>query len=291
VSGLAGGATDITNKPVVESRASKPGSRLLGLTLWQRIAILIGLLVVGLSGLAVLSPIAQNPDYHLFADTRSFLGIPNFNDVTSNAGFAVVGILGGLLVVGRTRHEIFARRTDAWPYLVFFIGVALVSVGSAYYHWAPSNERLLWDRLPMAIAFMAFCSAIIADRIDRKAGNTWLMPVLIGLGLASLWYWDWTESLGRGDLRFYGFVQFYPMIAIPAVCLLFPDYRYTAGRYIAWIFAWYGVSKVLEHFDHEVFDLLGHTVSGHTLKHLAAAAATFVVVRMLLVQRSGRSTS
>lgn len=257
-----------------------------GLTLWQRVTILIGLLAICLLALAALPPIGQNPDYHLFADTRSFLGIPNFNDVTSNAGFAVVGILGVLLVVGRTRHDIFARRSDAWPYVVFFIGVALVSVGSAYYHWAPSNDRLLWDRLPMAIAFMAFFSAIIADRIDRNAGNTWLMPVLIGLGLASLWYWDWTESLGRGDLRFYGFVQFYPMIAIPAICLLFPEHRYTAGRYIAWIFAWYGASKLLEHFDHEVFDLLGHTVSGHTLKHLAAAIATFVVLRMLLARRS-----
>ena len=116
---------------------------------------------------------------------------------------------------------VFAERSDAWPYLAFFIGVALVSAGSAYYHWAPSNDRLLWDRLPMSIAFMAFCSAIIADRIDSKAGNVWLLPVLIGLGLASLVYWNWTESLGRGDLRFYGFVQFYPMIAIPAVCCCF----------------------------------------------------------------------
>ena len=138
------------------------------------------------------------------------------------------------MVVGSTRRAIFVERSDAWPYLVFFVGVALVSVGSAYYHWAPSNDRLLWDRLPMSIAFMAFCSAIIADRIDAKAGNVWLLPVLIGLGLASLVYWNWTKSLGRGDLRFYGFVQFYPMIAIPAVCLLFPEYRYLSADPSPW---------------------------------------------------------
>ena len=166
------------------------------------------------------------------------------------------------------------------------MGVALVSVGSAYYHWAPSNDRLLWDRLPMAIAFMAFCSATIADRIDPKAGNLWLLPVLIGAGLVSLMYWSWTESLGRGDLRFYGFVQFYPLIAIPAVYLLFPEYRYLAGRYIAWVAAWYLISKLLEHFDSQVFSLLSYTVSGHTLKHLAAATATFVVLRMLLARWS-----
>jgi hypothetical protein len=181
---------------------------------------------------------------------------------------------------------VLAERSDAWPYLAFFIGVALVSAGSAYYHWAPSNDRLLWDRLPMSIAFMAFCSAIIADRIDAKAGNVWLLPMLIGLGLVSLVYWNWTESLGRGDLRFYGFVQFYPMIAIPAICLLFPEYRYLSGRCIALVAGWYALSKLLEHFDREVFDVLRHSVSGHTLKHLAAATAALVVLRMLLARRS-----
>jgi Ceramidase len=258
---------------------------MIGLSFWRRVAILIGLLAVGVLGILALDPIPQDPGYHAFADSRSLLGIPHFGNVVSNAGFAVVGILGILALARRRGHDIFAQRSDAWPYMVFFIGVALVSLGSAYYHWAPSNDRLLWDRLPMSIAFMAFFSAIIADRIDAKAGNGWLMAVLIGCGIASLIYWNWTESLGRGDLRFYGLVQFFPLIAIPAVCWLFPEYRYLAGRYIVWMVGWYGLSKVLEHFDGEVFDLLGHTVSGHTLKHLAAAMATLVVLQMLLARR------
>jgi hypothetical protein len=252
---------------------------------WRRVAILIGLLGAGLLVLLALDPIPQDPDYHLFADSRPLWGIPHFNDVVSNAGFAAVGVLGILTVAGRRRRHIFAQGSDAWPYMVFFAGVALVSLGSSYYHWAPSNDRLLWDRLPMSIAFMAFCSAVIADRIDSKAGNGWLMPVLIGCGIASLLYWDWTESLGRGDLRFYGFVQFLPLIAVPAVCWLFPQYRYLADRLIVWMVGWYGLSKVLEYFDGEVFDLLGHTVSGHTLKHLAATMATLVVLQMLLARR------
>ena len=195
--------------------------RMLELSFWPRVSILIGLLVAGLLGLLALGPIPQSPDYHRFADTRSLFGIPSFNDVASNSSFAVVGILGILVVSGKRSRVVLAERSDARPYLAFFIGVALVSVGSAYYHWAPSNDRLLWDRLPMSIAFMAFCSAIIADRIDAKAGNVWLLPMLIGLGLVSLVYWNWTESLGRGDLRFYGFVQFYPMIAIPAIACCF----------------------------------------------------------------------
>lgn len=265
--------------------ASKGAIRRIEQPFWRRVAVLMGLLVAGLTVLLTLPSIPQDPDYHVFADTRARLGIPNFNDVVSNAGFAVVGGLGILTVVGWRRRRLFAHRSDAGPYVVFFVGVALVSLGSAYYHWAPSNDRLLWDRLPMSIAFMAFCSAIIADRIDAKAGNSWVMAVLLGCGVSSLLYWHWTESLGQGDLRFYGFVQFFPLIAVPAVCWLFPEYRYLASRYIVWMIGWYGLSKLLEHFDHEVFDLLGHTVSGHTLKHVAAAMATVVVLQMLLARR------
>ncbi len=259
----------------------------MALSFAQRVSILIGLAVVGLIGLLLLDPIPQDPSYHLFADTRTLLGIPNFNDVFSNVGFAIVGVLGVQAVMGTRGLLIFSQRPEARPYIVFFIGVGLVSLGSAYYHWAPSNERLLWDRLPMSIAFMAFISAIVADRIDNHAGNTWLLPVLVVLGFLSVIYWHWTESMGRGDLRFYGLVQFYPMVAMPLAIGLFPEHRYTAGRYILWVLGWYAICKVFEHFDGEVFALLGYTVSGHTLKHYTAAIATYVVLRMLLTPHVG----
>lgn len=252
------------------------------LTFKQRVQILIGLLCLGIAIVLMIEPFAQDPRYHLFVDTRSFLGVPNFNDVFSNIGFAVVGILGIHSVARIRRDDDFQKPPDARPFFVFFIGVALVSLGSGYYHLAPSNERLLWDRLPMSIAFMAFCSLIIADRIDSRSGNGWLLAVLGAVGCVSVAYWSWTESQGRGDLRFYALIQFYPVLVLPLVCGLFPRHRYTAGRGIAWVFAWYGLSKLLEHADSWVFDVLGQTVSGHSLKHLAAAVATFVVLRMLM---------
>ncbi len=256
--------------------------RIHKLSLRQRIIILSCLLLAGLIGLLFMEPIAQDPGYHLFADTRWLFGIPNFNDVVSNAGFALVGILGIIVVLGVNRHEIFVLSGDARPYVIFFIGVALVSLGSAYYHWEPSNERLLWDRLPMSIAFMAFTSAVIADRINASAGNGWLLLVLILVGILSLIYWNYTEQLQRGDLRFYTFVQFYPVIMLPFILYLFPNYHYISGHYIVWVLFWYGMSKLLEYFDAEVFEILNDVISGHTLKHLAAASSAFVVLRMLL---------
>lgn len=263
---------------------------MIGISFPQRISILIGILIVGFMGLFAVDPISQDPEYHRFADTRPHFGIPNFSDVVSNVGLALAGALGLVAVLGRKRRTIFTQPADARPYDVFFIGVCLVSVGSAFYHWAPSNERLLWDRLPISVAFMAFCSAVVADRIDAKAGNTWLLPVLVAFGLMSLVYWYWTESLGHGDLRFYGFVQFYPVVALPFVCWLFPENQYTAGRHLTWVIGWYALSKLLEYFDREVFGLSGHAISGHTLKHLAAAVATLLVLRMLLSRQSSNKS-
>lgn len=247
----------------------------------QCVMLLLGLLVVVVLVIGTLEPIPQDPAYHRFADSRALFGIPNFNDVVSSLGFAVAGIMG-LLPVARARHTIFARPPDIRPYVIFFVAITLVSIGSAYYHWAPSNERLFWDRLPMSAAFMAISSAVVADRIDSRAGNGWLLMLMLAAGAASLVYWNWTESSGQGDLRFYALVQFYPMAALPLIIGLFPRFRYTAGRYLAWMILWYGLAKVLEHFDREVFELLGHAVSGHTLKHLAAAVAPIVILRMLL---------
>ncbi|MEA1890650.1 MAG: ceramidase domain-containing protein [Pseudomonadota bacterium] len=230
-----------------------------------------------------IDPVSQDPAYHLFADVRSLFGISNFNNVVSNAGFAIVGVIGVFVILGAKQKSLFRQRYDTWPYLIFFTGVALISVGSSYYHLEPSNERLLWDRLPMSVAFMAFCSAVIADRIHNRLGNIWLLALLVVLGMLSLVYWYVTESQGHGDLRFYAFVQFYPILMLPVVLWLFPGHRYTAGRFLGWVIAWYTLSKVLEYYDKEVFDYFGHIISGHTLKHLAAGAGTLVVLHMLLV--------
>ena len=255
------------------------------LTHKNRVLIVSGLFATFFAGVSLLDPIPQDPLYHLFADTRSCLGLMNFGDVASNAGFAVVGLLGLWSVVGPSGKKIFDDKADRFPYIIFFAGVALVSIGSAYYHGAPDNARLFWDRLPMTVAFMALFSAIIADRIDGRFGGPIGLGVLILVGALSLFYWDWTETQGRGDLRFYGLVQFYPMLALPVICGLFPKSRYTGGGYLIWVFVWYGIAKGLETFDAEIFDLLQNTISGHSLKHLAAAVATFYVWRMIVQKR------
>jgi hypothetical protein len=257
----------------------------------QRTQLLVALLVASFVIAFIVGPVPQDLAYHNFADTQAWLGIPNFANVASCAGFLVVGIIALMVLVYR-RKELFHTPADARPYLVFFVAVTLVPLGSGHYHWAPSNASLLWDRLPISCAFMALSAALVADRINARAGNGWLLAVLLALGLASLFYWDWTESLGRGDLRFYGLVQLLPMLVLPLIVWAYRDYHYTVDRFIVWVFVWYAIAKLLEYFDRGIFELGDNLVSGHTLKHLAATVASYLVLRMLCassVDASARS--
>jgi hypothetical protein len=226
---------------------------------------------------AFLLPAMRQPvEYHDFADLRHAYGIDNFLDVVSNLAFLIAGVMGLVLVIGgRVRFEFASER---WPFVVFFLGVLLTALGSAYYHHAPDNETLFWDRLPMTIAFMALVSSQIVDRINVRAGLMLLLPMLL-LGVASVVYWRATERMGAGNVLPYGILQAYSVIVLLLLARLNPS-RYTRGSDIYWVFGWYVLSKFLETFDREVL-AIAHFVSGHTLKHLAAAAAAFVVCYML----------
>jgi hypothetical protein len=161
--------------------------------------------------------------------------------------------------------------------LVFFAGVALTGIGSLWYHVRPDNSRLLWDLLPMACCFMAILSTVIMERISASAGLSLFVP-LLGLGVASVLYWLYTEGRGAGDYRFYLFVQFVPPVLAAILVALFPA-RYTGAGYLAAAFFSFVLAKVFEHFDAQIYRFAG--VSGHSLKHITAAAACFWILPMV----------
>ena len=242
--------------------------------------IVIGFTVLNHAAALWLPPLPQPLGYHDFADHRSMLGVPNFMDVVTNAGFLLAGI-AGLLVVGR-RRAAFESPIERAPYAVFFSGVLLTAVGSAYYHLAPDNPRLFWDRLPMTVAFMGLISAQVVDRISVRAGLRLLGPMLV-LGAASVVYWRATELAGAGNVMPYGVLQAYAVVMLLVIAVLHPS-RYTRGTDIYWVFAAYVAAKLFEALDGPVLGL-GHVASGHSLKHLAAAVAGLVVCRMLWLRR------
>jgi hypothetical protein len=223
-----------------------------------------------------LPPIPQPASYHQFADQRRWLGIPNFANVISNVAFASIG-LHGIAFMRRQAGRAFLDPRERWPYYGVFVGLLLTAFGSAFYHLVPNNAHLVWDRLPMTIVFGSLVAALITERISVRAGLQ-LLPWLIAFGAGSVLQWYWNELHGHGDLRVYAAVQAYSALGLLLAQLLPP--RYTRSRDFAVVFGFYLLAKVFETADRQIYSH-GHVVSGHTLKHLAAAAAGYWILRML----------
>lgn len=242
---------------------------------WRHSIVVLSL-VASLAVVLTRPPIPQDQAYHVFADQRAWLGIPNCLDVLSNIPFAIVG-LAGLVVTFRRRP------VEQWPYATLFAGAALTAFGSAYYHWAPDNARLVWDRLPMTLGFMGLLCAVIAERVSL-ALSRWLLVPLMAIGGASVAYWHWSELRGAGDLRPYALVQFGSLLVVLLVLVLYRA-RYTGSGYFFAGIGAYLAAKVFEAADQQIF-ALGQVVSGHSLKHLAAAGGIACLVVMLRSRRA-----
>lgn len=244
------------------------------------IALMYLVFISGLVGILLHEPIAQDNSYHSFADQRMMLNIPNFLNVISNIPFMLVGAMGlyGTLISKTLKIEPKLKSA----YVIFFIGIALVSIGSGFYHLTPNNATLVWDRIPMTIGFMALFSIVVGEYISVSKGKLILFPMII-LGGVSVAYWHITETSGQGDLRPYILVQFLPMILIPVIMLFFRSkYSNTSGYWLLLLF--YILAKLFEHYDDTVYDV-GSILSGHSLKHVVAAIGILFLIKSYKIRK------
>lgn len=254
---------------------------------WRITAAFLPGLMVGLYFVLRSGPIPQPLSYHDFADTRVFLGIPHAGDVLTNLAFVIVGASGLWFLarqIRRTRTFIDERERQLFQWL--FVGVFLSGLGSGWYHLAPDNDSLVWDRIPMAVGFMSIVAIMIAERVKPSLGVALLAP-LVAIGVGSVLWWIWTEHAGHGDVRPYVFVQFYPVITIALMLLLLPT-PYTHGNYFWGLFVFYAAAKAAEFLDHQIFALTHGVASGHNLKHLFAAGGAAWILRMLWLRQPRR---
>ncbi|HEU4367388.1 MAG TPA: alkaline phytoceramidase [Methylomirabilota bacterium] len=233
-----------------------------------RVGLLVAIALAAVGGVTVVPPIRQDLAYHHFADQRAILFVPHGLNVLSNVGFLLAGAWA-LVRVARAALPGWERVAG----LVFATGLILTGLGSAWYHAAPGNATLVWDRLPLSALFPTVFAVVIGDRVSPAASRVLLAPLALG-AVASVVWWQQTD-----DLRPYALAQFLPMLLIPLMLALLPGHR-PAGFLLAGI-ALYAVGKGAEVADRGVF-LLGGLVSGHTLKHLLAAAAAALIVRWLV---------
>jgi hypothetical protein len=234
------------------------------------------LLILLLSAAALLhGPIAQFDNYHAFADQQIVLGIPHALDVLSNLGFAAVALWG--------LWRLSPRRATHFPlswsgYALFLVGLLLTALGSSWYHLAPDDHRLLWDRLPIALASAGLLAGVWAD--CRQQGSSTIAVLLGAFALAGVLWWYVTELDGIGDLRPYLLLQLLTILLIPLWQWL---YRRPSGERLAFACALglYLLAKIAELLDHQIAALLA-PLTGHTLKHLLSTAGTAVVVAQLV---------
>lgn len=242
----------------------------------SRLAHLIRALIAAAVLAALLAPpIPQDPAYYRFADDRTLLGIPNFWNVATNLPFLLIGILGLRFLYSPAGMGVPEPLRPVHG--AFFAGAVLIGLGSAYFHLHPDGDTLLWDRLPMTVSFMAFVCAVTADTVSMDLGRRLFWP-LLATGLASVLYWYGTEALGRGDLRPYALVQFLPMLLLP-VLLLSPPSGHAPRGYWA-VLGFYAAAKVAELLDGWLYEMLWG-FSGHSLKHVLAAAGVYGFLAML----------
>ena len=227
-------------------------------------------LVVGAALWLFTPALAQPADYFPFADQRPWLGIPNAADVLSNLAFVAVGLIG--LYRLQQRHGSLQRVTRDSLNL-FFLGLFLTGLGSAYFHWNPTNETLVWDRLPMTVVFAGLFGAMLAERISTRSGLAVLLLMLV-VGPASVFYWKAT-----GDLSLYAVVQFGGMAAI----LLLLSLTAKGNDPFPWwaLIAWYGFAKIVEFGDVFIWNASREVFAGHMLKHLTAAVGGLAIANAL----------
>lgn len=236
------------------------------------------LLVTALiSSAAVLyGPIAQPAGYHAFADQAVVFGIPHVADVLSNLGFALVAAWGWSQLAAANRHRDLAQ---GWAgYRLFLIGLFLTALGSSYYHLDPDNARLVWDRLPIALACAGLLAGVWGDTRHQDSGKPALWLALAAV--MSVAWWHFTELHGAGDLRPYLMLQALPILLIPLWQWIHDmpgaDRRAFAGALLLYV-----IAKFAELNDHEIAALLG-APTGHTLKHLLATGAAALIVARLV---------
>ena len=242
--------------------------------------VFAGALLVWVVGTALLPALPQPQSYHAFADARTIAGVANFWNVASNAPILLVGLLGLREVLAYPQR--FVTRDEIRPYAAFFGATALVAFGSTYYHLAPSDARLLWDRLPIAIATTALAIAVWSDHSGSKTILRLLVPALMA-GAASVIYWRVSALHGHENLVPYVLLQ---LLAVGAIVWLacLPG-RYTRVRDLWAVIGLYGVARLAEVFDRPIFSV-GEILSGHSLKHLMAALAAFWVLRMIRLRHA-----
>ncbi|XP_010519850.1 PREDICTED: uncharacterized protein LOC104799163 isoform X2 [Tarenaya hassleriana] len=214
---------------------------------WRRKRVLVGSFLCWLFVMFITPKVPlSSPSHHVFADKRNFLG------------FFTISLKG-----------------EIWGWVLFYAGVAGLAFGSAYYHLKSDDNRIIWDTLPILIAYSSLFSSFLVERAGERAGLCCLVSLLF-IAFLSIAY-----AGVFNDLRLCMTFQLIPFVAIPVLTILLPP-KYTHSKYWLWASGAYILSGIENLADSKIYNANRYLISGHSLGHLCSAAAPILLTIMLL---------
>jgi hypothetical protein len=211
---------------------------------------------------------------HPFVDARALWGMPNVMDVCSNAPLMLAGLIGLLTLRGKR-----LPRATGHAMAMFFAGLLLAGMGSAWYHWAPDASGLVVDRMGMSVTFAGAIAVALAERVPQRAAQTSLVAILATAIVSA------ALPFTHGNVLPWAVVQFGGMALIlwAATQTRLVD---SVGVNLGALIAIYALAKLCELNDATLFHVSGESISGHSLKHGVAAWAACPVIVALMRQNA-----
>ena len=130
------------------------------------------------------------------------------------------------------------------------------------------------DRLGMAVTFAGALALAVAERVGQPPVPATLWTTLVLAVVSAL------LPLSHGNVLPWALLQ-YGGVALVVWCATWRPVDGAIGVRIGALIGWYALAKALELGDAAVFHATGELVSGHSLKHLAAALAAAPVLAAL----------
>jgi len=217
-------------------------------------AIVLAALVVA-TVVAIAFPVTRTSAFHVYSDQRELFGIPHAGDVLSNLAFLAVGL-------SAMRRAVTPSQQAAAS------AVNLIAMGSAMYHFAPADITLALDWMGIGFTLGFVGAAVLGDRLGAAAEQRtlFLTPVLT---LATIITWLVTGGTHGGTMTPYVAWQALGIAVPPLVALIAPG-KIPRVPLLGAV-ALFALARLCAAHDARLLDAIG--VSGHSLKHVAAAGA------------------
>lgn len=219
-------------------------------------------------GMLAWGPIMLTPADHVFADKRSWAGIPSVFNTLACLPLVVVS-LWGMRAVWRRRDWPSELRG---PWFAFFGLCMLMSAAAGAHHLDPTDLGYALVHSFAAAAFIMLGQAFMAERMDRLFGTG---PSMIAgmtvAGCAAGWWAIGQWAFGHGDLRAFLFFECLPLLLIPAGALSLRGDQTTATDWLSTL-GLYLLARGTGLCDGLIQGWTGG-LSGHTLMHLLLAAS------------------